>query len=76
MKNCILLNGQNLNLHFADQQLHPRPRTFFKLVGWLSPKTHLKSGLIPENPRSGTETVRKWGSARVRSSDIWNLDSC
>ena len=47
VKNCILLYEQNLNLHFGGQQLHPQPRTSFKLVGWLSSKTRLKSGLTP-----------------------------
>ena len=30
VKNSILLYGQNLNLHLADQQLHPLPWTSFK----------------------------------------------
>ena len=48
VKNCISLYGQNLNLQFADQQFYSRPRTSsFELVGWLSPKTHLKSSFTP-----------------------------
>ena len=50
VKNCILLYGQNLNLHFVDQQLHLDQG---HLLSWLDCcflklETHLKSCLISE----------------------------